>query len=1827
MSEIIKLITFYYFSMQNKKITLLFLCFTIAFLAKAQIQVNDATVAPYTPENLISNYFLGEGVEVLNVKYEGAAEAVGYFNNAQSRIGLNRGIVLTNGRVSSAAGGLNPRFGIDAIGKETANNDNKNDPKDVDVNSIIAPAISYNLSKYTITFIPSSDTLRFRYVFASEEYPQYVCETYNDLFGFFISGPGINGPYENNGQNIALIPGTNLPVTINNINLGSSKPNCPPKFTQFYNNNDKSNIEPVYNAFLNVFTAQAVVQPCKTYTIKLIIADIGDANFDSGVFLEAKSFGTGSVQVDRTTEASDNNIIEGCSAGSITFRLPKKATKDTPLKCNLIGTAVNGKDYKLVSSNLFIPKGDSILKVTVDAIEDQLAEGIETVGFDIQRDVCNRDTFWLAIKDNNFGKTPRKIINDTTICKGQAIKLDATATIALPPNPTFSNKDSVTINTVISGSTVAPTTLPILVSNVTPLQFTPNMIESVCVNARHSWIDDLDLYLVAPNGQFIALSTDNGGNGDNMKNTCFSPSANQNITTGNAPFTNTWLPEESFNELLNGANNPVNGYWNLIAIDDQAGINGKILDWSITFKSNYRIDYQWNTNQNISCTNCPTPTINPKTNFSYQVEIKDVYGCKLRDTAVVTLKDSLAAPIPLCSVSTHNSLIFGWVPVAEATGYEISVNGAIWFDLGTDLAYNYSGLSPNSSVTFEIRAKGGLCAAKSSTKTCKTLACTTVTPKISALQNISCFGKKDGKANLLVNSGGTAPFTYTLDNQSNTNGTFDNLSAGKYTVSIADANTCPALIEFQILEPSALTLALTADSVTCATGADAVALAIPAGGTEPYFYKWGNTTTEPINPNLKKGTYAVTVTDDNGCQLADSIRIYEPEPMTIKLTKTDPSCSNTDDGSAKVFVQSGGNAPFSYLWDTNLGLQTSQKVIGLSPGIQRVTVTDFRGCQVSTALFLSAAKKLDIAKITTSPECFGQKTGSIDVNLTGGAAPYSFLWNNGETNSTLENIKGGNYFLTITDKNNCVLLDTTSLNSPDSLAVTKSNITNVKCFGESNGNINLDVAGGNGVYFYYWSNNATTNSITNLKSGNYRVTVSDGNNCIAKDSVNITQPDSIGILTTVKNIDCKIPDSGAITTLVTGGASPYTFLWAGPNNFSSNTPDINNLLSGIYTLSVTDISTCVSTKTINLTTPTNFSVSETISSVKCKGDSTGSIMLNLVGGTPPFDFQWSNNKKTPSINNLLSGNYSVTINDISDCSLVKYYTINEPNTALNLQISAIDSLCNGATNGELEASTVGGTSPYVYKWELGQTTPKVSNLSAGFYTLTVTDWNQCTASAQREINEFGKIDLKIGENVASCFNGNDAILKITEITYNQVVIPINQFTYRWSNGSNLNSADQLETGKTYTVTVTNGKGCSAMESRTTKNPTPVTIQLLSSKNPSCAKGNDGEISVRASGGSLPYTFNWSNKDAGQKIVGLSDGDFSVTASDSKGCTATDSYNLTKPKSFTFNSLGSKIRCAGTSTGTAQINVVGGTPPYAYEWESGEKTANLTNLSAGNYTFTITDAAGCEKTGSVKIDAVAALSATFTASPVRCGNQSNGAFSIFPKGGTAPYQYSVNGKPFNGQSQQIALRANVYDVIVKDANGCQTELSIPILQPDPLRVDLGKDTTLNFGDSYRIPTEISNNVGELKYTWLPDETKIINCSFCKNPIVTPNVSTLYTVTAKDSLGCVASGSINILVKVNTKVFVPTGFSPNGDEENDLLLVHGEKGAIVLDFQIFDRWGAMIYSASNFEVNDPTIGWDGLHRNESVSSGLYPWTLRVQFKDGSSGNFRGAVMLVR
>lgn len=355
----------------------------------AQLTVNGGLNA-----NTLAQTLAGPGITVSNATLTGSPQAAGTFDGTASNLGLNSGVILCTGPVTIAPG-------PNTIG--SAGEDN-GQPGNNQLNGL-AGAATRNAIVLEFDFVPLSNTIEFDYVFGSEEYPEFVNSGYNDAFAFFISGPGIAGQ-----QNIALIPGTGTPVTIDNVNAGS--------FQQYYVNN-AGGATVQYDGFTTVLTAVSNVQACETYHLVLMIADAGDGIYDSGVFLAEGSLTSSVVEITTTTATADSTAYENCSSATVTFTLSETSSTDYVVNYNITGTATNGVDFPTIPSSVTIPANTLSTSFQIEPTFDGIAEGIETVIIDVQTSICGSDTILIFI--NDVSPVVVEAFGDTTFCDGTAM--------------------------------------------------------------------------------------------------------------------------------------------------------------------------------------------------------------------------------------------------------------------------------------------------------------------------------------------------------------------------------------------------------------------------------------------------------------------------------------------------------------------------------------------------------------------------------------------------------------------------------------------------------------------------------------------------------------------------------------------------------------------------------------------------------------------------------------------------------------------------------------------------------------------------------------------------------------------------------------------------------------------------------------------------------------------------------------------------------------------------------------------------------------------------------------------------------------------------------------------------------------------------------------------------------------------------------------------------------------------------------------------------------------------------------------------------------------
>ncbi len=604
--------------------------------------------------------------------------------------------------------------------------------------------------------------------------------------------------------------------------------------------------------------------------------------------------------------------------------------------------------------------------------------------------------------------------------------------------------------------------------------------------------------------------------------------------------------------------------------------------------------------------------------------------------------------------------------------------------------------------------------------------------------NVSCFGANNGTASVLA-AGGTVPYTYLWSNNQTTAG-ISNLVAGIYSVTVTDANGCTATSSYQVTQPPILTASASGSNNLCFGNTAGTATVIAGGGTAPYTYLWSNTQTIASISNLATGAYSVTVTDANGCTATSGYEVTAPELLTATPSGTNVSCFGGNNGTASVLA-AGGKLPYTYLWSNGA---TGSAISNLTAASYSVTTTDANGCTATANYLVTQPPLLTVAMTGTTASC----NGSATATAAGGTTPYTYLWSNGATTSSISNVPAGTYTVTVKDANNCTVPGSFTItgNSPINPVAT---VVNVNCFGGATGTITVTSAGGVAPRAYNLNGSAfqANNVFNNLPAGTYVVGVKDANGCSDFVTKTITQPSAplVVVLDSMRKT-CSGVSDGRIYITPTGGSGTKTYSWTGPNSYTSTVQDPNNVAAGIYSVVVTDSKGCTANLTVTLATWPAVNVSEAITNVACRGESTGAINVTVTGGTGSgFIYAWNapgttTLPATANVNALKAGNYILSVTDAgSGCVVQKTIVVNQPATVVNITATnpAAITVCGESTS--VTATGSGGTSPYQYSLDGGayQSAGAFTIFSAGTHTITVSDANGCTKSISKTVTDNG----------------------------------------------------------------------------------------------------------------------------------------------------------------------------------------------------------------------------------------------------------------------------------------------------------------------------------------------------------------------------------------------------------------------------------------------------------------------------------------------------------
>lgn len=1179
-------------------------------------------------------------------------------------------------------------------------------------------------------------------------------------------------------------------------------------------------------------------------------------------------------------------------------------------------------------------------------------------------------------------------------------------------------------------------------------------------------------------------------------------SVDLSVNGGNAPYTYSWSGGQTTQDLSNMAP----GTYDVTVTDN----NGCTKTQSVTVQDNtINITPSAVT---TSVTNCVPPfngsinlSVSPTNSYTYlwsnsattedlaNVEagtytVTVTFGVTCTATGEYTVADQPNNPnISSTFVNTTCDLANGSVSVSvtgSTTPYTyLWSNGATTQNLSNVLAGTYdltvtgaNGCTDTESVTVSNNNPP-------------------ITINTNSTANTNCNGTGNGSATLSITPPGSYTFLWsnnaTTQNQSG-------LLPGTYTVTVTGQGSCSETAEVTVNDnPNNPVLSFTTVQSTCDLPNGSINVSV-SGGTTPYTYTWSNNETTQDLSNILAGDYDITVTGANGCTDTETINVGNNNPPITVSANVLPNtvCSGNFNGSVTTTVSPSGS--YTYQWSNGA---TTQSISGVPADTYTVTVTGQGSCSATAEFTVPENANVPFVNYSTTNSTCELANGSANVSVTGSVAPFTYLWSNGATTQNLINVVPGTYTLIVTGANGCTAEETIEINNINPpISLSASLTDNTLCGASGNGAINLTVSPPNSSYTYLWSNNATTQDLNNLPPGSYEVTVSAGGACTETAVYVINDnPNDPDLTFTQVDANCGL-NNGSINLSVTGGTTPYTYVWSN----GATSQDLNNIVGDIYSVTVTSPNGC--------SNEVGIVVNDNIIPVSVDGNSGGvtscinnngfvSISINPSNAV----VTWENGSSALTRNNLAPGTYSVTVSAGGTCTETMTFELYDETEYPTTTADVTAGYCN-IPNGSIDLIVDGGVPPYIYKWSNNATTQDLNNLGPNSYTVTVTTSLGCTTVATYDVPN-NPVPIQISGFVLDNLSCNPPYsggidLEISPDDY--------IYTYKWSNNSTAPDLVAIAPG-TYTVTVTLGPGCQAVETYTVENAAVAPNPSAAAIPATCGLGNGG-VNLSVSGATPPYTYKWSNTATTEDLSGVTPGTYSVTVTDFFGCTATTSAVVTN------NNIPINISVAPTDNtscaspnGALDITVAPAGSGYNFSWSNAATTEDISGVPAGNYSVTVSAGTSCSASANFTINNnITAPAIGVAITPAICTNP-NGGIDLTVSGAPGPYVFAWSNAATSEDLTGI-LPGN-YTVTVTAANGCQS---------DSILVVPNNSSTFSLSGLAQPLTNCATNNGSVDLVVTPagPYTYLWN-----NSATTQDISSLpdgiYSVTVTETGTCAAS----------------------------------------------------------------------------------------------------------
>lgn len=933
-------------------------------------------------------------------------------------------------------------------------------------------------------------------------------------------------------------------------------------------------------------------------------------------------------------------------------------------------------------------------------------------------------------------------------------------------------------------------------------------------------------------------------------------------------------------------------------------------------------------------------------------------------------------------------------------------------------------------------------------------------------------------------TGGTPGYSIEwIDPLGNVIGTTDsiqNMCAGLYVLHVTDANGCEISQAVPIIDPDSEQVTPVDGVTSCPTTCDGTAAVGFTCSDPPCVIAWSDDQGQALAgggtelDQLCEGSYFATVTNASGCVAIVQVDVTVPDDLIASVNTTPASCPFECDGAANISI-AGGQPPFVITWDPAPPTgQGSTIASGLCAGTYDVEILDGNGCITALSVVVSEPQLLTSNAVITNVSCFGTCDGSIAPSITGGEPPYFYSWTPTITvgvDGEATDLCAGNYQLIVTDANGCSITEVYSIIGSDELQLAVSS-TPSAC-PDCEGTATVAITGGTAPFDVQWNYQntvvGTTESLTDLCSGLYVVSVTDANGCSGTINVVVPDPNAEVLSPVDGQVACANDCNGSVGVDLNCAQPPCTSIWTDDdgNVIAQDVFQVGGLCIGDYTVQVTNAGGCTSVAVASVV-PTQLLIPNITSSpLGCPGACDASASVAPAGGVEPYSFLWSpepgGGQGTSLVTGLCSGTYEVIIADASGCDTTVTVVIADPQP-ITIASVVSDLVCSGSCDASIDAFVSGGAPPYTFFWSpepaIGQGTSSAEGLCEGTYSLTVTDAGGCTSSASWTLAPADPIVLTTTFSLSECGACSGGV----NATVSGGVPP---YAYAWSAGGNIFGTDPQVNGLCaglYSILVSDANGCQASQL------VPVSdvegeILTVSGSTTSCVGVCDGTASVNFTCTQPDCSIDWFNSIGDTisqdmpSVSALCAGSYYVMVTNAVGCVSIDVAVVNDPDPIVPNLTVTPTICAGDCNGTATVTPAGGTGNYSYNWQpepgSGQGTSQATGLCEGAYEVTITDDSGCSIPVPVTITAPASISASSTVSPIGCNAACDGVIDLDVTGGTVPYDIVWTPVPPNGQGglQASGLCAGIWSFTVTDGNGCTSNGSIELLDPSIIDLQL------------------------------------------------------------------------------------------------------------------------------------------------------------------------------